>query len=80
MAAIGIVYFSGSGTTAGLAAAIKAGAKLDGNEVHMLPIVAEDISEGRWPNDAIAEQLTDIDLATGRHLGKRVAELAERLG
>jgi multimeric flavodoxin WrbA len=61
MAIIGVVYFSGTGTTAGLAQAVIEGARSAGAQVHDLPILGTDIKEGRWANEAMAEQLDQCD-------------------
>jgi len=61
MAKIGIIYFSGSGTTARLAESVIAGAMQTGAEVVDLPIAPGDIVDGRWVNDEIAQQLDACD-------------------
>lgn len=69
MVKIGVVYFSGTGTTAKLAQAVIEGA---GAEVLDLPIVGDDIVGGRWSNDALAEHLDNCDaiiLGTPTYMG-----------
>ncbi len=61
MAKIGVVYFSGTGTTAGLASAVIEGARSAGADVLYLPILGSDIVNGRWVNDEIAAKLDDCD-------------------
>ena len=61
MTSIGVVYFSGSGTTKALAQSVIEGASAAGATVHDLQIVGKDISEGRWANDAMAALLDDCD-------------------
>ncbi len=61
MPRVGVVYFSGTGTTAGLAASVIEGVKAAGGEALDLPVVGEDIIEGRWQNDTLAEQLDSCD-------------------
>lgn len=57
MAKVGVIYFSGTGTTARLAESVIEGAKEAGADVLDLPIQPSDISEGRWVNDEQAAQL-----------------------
>ena len=61
MTTVGVVYFSGSGTTAKLAESVITGATEAGASVLDLPIVGTDIIEGRWANDGIAESLDSCD-------------------
>ena len=57
MAKVGVIYFSGTGTTARLAESVIEGAKEAGADALDLPIQPSDISEGRWVNDEQAAQL-----------------------
>jgi NAD(P)H dehydrogenase (quinone) len=57
MIRIGVVYFSGSGTTAGLAQAVIDGVRESHADPLDLPIVGSDIQDGRWANDDLAQQL-----------------------
>ena len=61
MTIIGVVYFSGSGTTSKLAESVIAGATDAGVKVLDLPIIGADIIEGRWANDDMAEALDSCD-------------------
>lgn len=61
MVTVGIVYFSGSGTTAKAAESIIAGAAAAGATVLDLPISGEDITDGRWSNDELAAKLDNCD-------------------
>ena len=55
---VGVVYFSGSGTTRVVAKAVCEGIGDTGEvEVFELDINGADISEGRWANDALAAEL-----------------------
>jgi len=58
---VAIVYFSGGGTTTRIAEEIVAGVKASGATAHLIPIIGADITEGRWANDGIAEQLDKCD-------------------
>ncbi|MEM7079130.1 MAG: flavodoxin family protein, partial [Pseudomonadota bacterium] len=60
MTQIGVVYFSGTGTTKALAAAIAAGAE-EVATTHVHAIEGADIDAGRWRNDAIAAELDASD-------------------
>lgn len=61
MAKIGVVYFSGTGTTAAVAAAVMEGIVDAGAQVIEVRIAGEDIIEGRWQNDTLAASLDDCD-------------------
>ncbi len=54
MTNISVVYHSGSGHTKKMAEAVCAGVESEeGVEAHLLRIVGEDITDGRWKNDEI---------------------------
>lgn len=124
---VGVVYFSGTETTAALAEQVIAGISDAGAEMQSIRILGDQIKDGRWEGESLAlqlddcdaiifgsptymgstssqmksfmdamaprwfsqawrnkiastpDQLTEIDQATGRHLGKRVAEMTIRL-
>ena len=62
MATISIVYHSGFGHTKVLAEKIMEGAdSINGNEVHLLEIKGEDVSNGQWRNETIIEKLNASD-------------------
>ncbi len=62
MAKIAIVYFSGMGHTHLMAEAVAAGAKkVAGATVELLRITGEQITDGRWKDDAIIEKLNQAD-------------------
>lgn len=61
MATVGLVFFSGTGTTRALADSVRAGVESAGGTCHVLEVVGADISEGRWMNDAMAATLDDCD-------------------
>lgn len=62
MSTVAIVYFSGSGHTQLMAEAVAAGAeKVSGTTAKLLRITGDDITNGRWQNDAILEALTQAD-------------------
>ena len=61
MTKIGVVYFSGSGTTAAVAAAVMEGISSAGAQVVEARINGADIIEGRWQNEAMAATLDDCD-------------------
>lgn len=78
MTSIGVVYFSGSGTTAAFAQAVIEGARGANAEVHDLPILGSDINEGRWVNDEFAEKLDGCDaiiFGTPTYMGSVSAQL-----
>ena len=85
---VGVVYFSGTGTTAKLAQAVMEGARLAGlppsgagadrHQVLDLPIIADDILKGRWQNDALAASLDGCDaiiLGTPTYMGSISAQM-----
>jgi NAD(P)H dehydrogenase (quinone) len=58
MSKIAIVYFSGMGHTHLMAEAVAAGAKkVEGSTVELLRITGEQITDGRWQDDATIEKL-----------------------
>ena len=62
MAAIAVVYHSGSGHTKLMAEAVRRGAaSVPGVEVQIHAVTGSDIREGRWSNDAILEALDACD-------------------
>ncbi len=58
---VSIVYFSGTGTTAEFVAPLSEGIVEMKTDVHILPIISEDIQGGRWQNDSAAATLDDSD-------------------
>lgn len=61
MATVGLVFFSGTGTTRALADSVREGVEAGGATCHVLEVVGSDISEGRWMNDVMATTLDDCD-------------------
>ena len=62
MTIISIVYHSGMGNTARVAEAVAEGAHAVTNtQVKVFPIIGEQISDGRWEDDAIVADLTASD-------------------
>jgi NAD(P)H dehydrogenase (quinone) len=61
MAVVGVIYFSGTGTTKKLASYVQQGIEDAGSTCHLLEVVGGDIIEGRWANDGIAEILDECD-------------------
>ncbi|WP_341524516.1 flavodoxin family protein [Nostoc sp. UHCC 0302] len=62
MSTIAIIYFSGAGHTHLLAEAIAEGAnQAENTTVELLRITGEQITNGRWKNDAIIEKLNQAD-------------------
>ncbi len=61
MATIGIIYFSGTGTTRAVADYVESGVVEAGATPEVFAIAGSDISEGRWANDAVAQTLDDCD-------------------
>lgn len=61
MTTIAIVYFSGSGHTHLTAEAIAEGVRKVGNQVDLLRITGEQITNGRWKNDEIMAKLDRAD-------------------
>ncbi len=61
MAKIAIVYFSGMGHTHLMAEAVAAGAKKVTSTVDLLRITGEQITDGRWKDDATIETLNQAD-------------------
>ncbi len=62
MTTIAIIYFSGTGHAHLMAEAIAEGAqKTADTTVHLLRITGEQITNGRWKDEAMAAQLTQAD-------------------
>lgn len=62
MPSVAIVYFSAQGHTHQLAESVAAGAKgVAGTTVELIRLVAEDMKDGRWKNDAAVAKLTAAD-------------------
>lgn len=61
MAGIAVVYFSGSGHTHLMAEAIAEGASKVTESVQLFRIVGEQITNGRWKDDQVMEQLMQAD-------------------
>ncbi len=61
MTTIGIVFFSGTGTTRALADSVREGVDSTGATCHVLEVLGGDINEGRWMNDAMGSTLDDCD-------------------
>lgn len=62
MAKIGIVYFSGQGNTAKLAAAVERGAQsVAGAQVFTHRISPEEIQNGRWKAEGVLDELSACD-------------------
>ena len=78
MALVGIVYFSGSGTTTVVAKAVQEGVEQAGAQVLMVELQGTDIVEGRWQNEAVAESLDQCDaiiFGTPTYMGSVSAQL-----
>ena len=62
MPTISIIYFSGSGHTTKLAEAVhKGAASFEGATAHLIPITGDEITKGRFQNDAAFAQLDASD-------------------
>ncbi len=61
MTTVSVLYFSGTGHTAKMAEAVVKGAAASGAKVNLLPILGEDINQGRYQNDALLAQLDASD-------------------
>lgn len=62
MATIAIIYFSGTGHAHLMAEAIAEGAqKTPDTAIHLLRITGEQITNGRWKDDAMSAQLSQAD-------------------
>jgi len=61
MTTIGIVFFSGTGTTRTLADSVREGVESSGVTCHVLEVLGTDINEGRWANDELAATLDNCD-------------------
>jgi len=78
MSTVGIVFFSGTGTTRALAESVREGVEAAGATCHMLEITGADITEGRWANDAIATTLDGCDaiiLGTPTYMGSVTGQM-----
>lgn len=78
MPTVGLVFFSGSGTTRVLAESVREGVETAGATCLTLEVVGADISEGRWLNDAMAAQLDDCDaliFGTPTYMGSVAGQL-----
>ena len=75
---IGLVYYTGSGTTGKFAKSYEEGLAATGAEVYVHPISGADINEGRWENDAVAAELDTcqaIVFGTPTYMGGVSAQL-----
>lgn len=61
MTTIGLVFFSGTGTTRALADSVREGIEQAGATCQTYEVVGSDIKEGRWINDAMASALDECD-------------------
>lgn len=62
MPTVSVVYFSSMGHTQLMAEAVAKGAEqVDGTTVQVLQITGEQITQGRWKDEAIVEQLNQSD-------------------
>lgn len=62
MTTVAIIYHSGTGNTARVAQAIAEGARQTGDvDVKVFEITGEQITNGRWQNDAIMKELQTAD-------------------
>lgn len=61
MSAIAIVYFSASGHTHLMAEAIAAGVQQAGHKAELLRITGDQITDGRWQDEAMMATLTAAD-------------------
>ncbi len=62
MASVAIIYFSGSGHTQQMAEAVAEGARqVSGTTVHVLRVTGEQITNGRWQDEAVMETLNQAD-------------------
>jgi len=78
MAKVGLVFFSGSGTTRALAKSVRQGVEAAGATCHELEITGADIQEGRWSNDALAATLDECDaiiFGTPTYMGSVAGQL-----
>ncbi|NKB98511.1 MAG: flavodoxin family protein [Pseudomonadales bacterium] len=78
MSRIGIVYYSGGGTTTEFANAVVQGVEASGNEVLLHKIEGREIVEGRWSGDECLAQLDECDaiiFGTPTYMGGVSAQL-----
>ena len=78
MSKIGVVYFSGTGTTAALAAEVISGIEDSGSIALDLPILGDDIKDGRWQNEQLAAQLDECDgviFGSPTYMGSTAAQM-----
>ena len=61
MTTVSIVYFSGTGHTHLMAEGVVEGAKKVADTTHILRITGEQITNGRWKDDAMLESLNQSD-------------------
>ncbi len=78
MIKIGIVFFSGTGTTRAVAEAVRQGVTNANADYFWVDIAGSDIVEGRWQNDAMAAELDECDaiiFGTPTYMGSVSAQL-----
>ncbi len=78
MAKVGIIFFSGSGTTAKFAQAVEAGAQAADAECFTHRIEGGEIDGGRWANEAVVAELDACDaiiFGTPTYMGGVSAQL-----
>jgi multimeric flavodoxin WrbA len=61
MTKVGVVYFSGTGTTRRLASYVEQGVENTEATCHLLEIEGADITEGRWQNEEVAASLDSCE-------------------
>jgi len=61
MALVGIIFFSGTGTTKALTKFISQGIEKTAAEYLLFEITGEDIKEGRWQNTAMSDRMDQCD-------------------
>ncbi|MEM6283828.1 MAG: flavodoxin family protein, partial [Chloroflexota bacterium] len=62
MTTVSIIFHSGMGNTAKVAEAVASGARsVESTDVNVFPITGEQITEGRWQDDAVMEALAASD-------------------
>ena len=75
---VGLVFFSGTGTTRALADAVREGVEAGGAQCHVIEISGADIKDGRWSNDEQAATLDGcaaIIFGTPTYMGSVSAQL-----
>ena len=75
---IGLVYYTGTGTTEKYAQSYEQGLASSGAEVFVHLISGSDITEGRWSNDAVAAELDSCEaivFGTPTYMGGVSAQL-----